>query len=455
MANTRQTKKNGGRLNTAALLRVIGMAVLAVILVLAAAFVIGDKIPSSKSSSDSLQTSGFDIGAASVNSVLPYPGGVAAVADSAVYYFNSSGSLLSKNEHTFASPVASASGRNLILYDLGGYKLRVEKRGGIYTEIETKSVITCAAVGKRGNYAYSLNSDGGYQSHLLVYSGRNKKVFEWGSSSDYVSALTLSDNGKYCAVATLSSENAKTISSVKLFSFTAEEPLLSAEFRGSVVYDISFVTSKKLLVYCNDGVYFVNADGGKEQTVAFSSNEIRHSFNSPSGLKAFSVAVYGNENNTRLTVLNKRGKVMFEKTFSETIEAVVCSDKRVSVVFRNRIESFDRNGNSVGMISLKENVVSVTLSSDKLYVLSSGGMYSVSSGARLGIEDETADANAADTTSGDKKEDNVSLPSNSEGESLSESVSAANNTESTVDGNTDRETTSSDVSAESDDNGVG
>ena len=149
MANGNGSKKNNGKLNAAALARVVGAALLIVILVLAAAFVIGDKIPSDGKTDSETVESGFDIGAASVNSVVPYSGGVAAIADSAVYYFDASGNLLSKNEHTFASPVAEASGRNLILYDLGGYKYRIEKRGGVYVEQETASVITCAAIGKR------------------------------------------------------------------------------------------------------------------------------------------------------------------------------------------------------------------------------------------------------------------------------------------------------------------
>lgn len=394
MANGNGSKKNNGKLNAAALVRVVGAALLIVILVLAAAFVIGDKIPSDGKTDSETVESGFDIGAASVNSVVPYSGGVAAIADSAVYYFDASGNLLSKNEHTFASPVAEASGRNLILYDLGGYKYRIEKRGGVYVEQETASVITCAAIGKRGNYAYSLNSDGGYQSHLFVYSERNKKVFEWGSSSDYISTLALSDNGKYCAAGILSSENAKIVSVVKLFGFNADEPLLSVDFTGSVVYDIAFATSKRLIVFCNDGVYSVGTDGTKELTVPYSSNEIRHFDNCRTGLKALSVAVFGNENNTRITVLSRRGKTLFEKTFTEDVSDVVCSSNRISIVFRDRIESFDQKGNSVGLIHLNESASSAVLSGSRLYVLGANGLYSFSSNARSSAsESETTTQN--------------------------------------------------------------
>ena len=121
MANENGMRNNKGRLNSAAFIRVFGAALLIVILVLAAAFVIGNKTPENGKTNSEAVESGFDIGAASVKSVVPYSGGIAAIADSAVYYFDASGNQLSKNEHSFASPVAEASGRNLILYDLGGF----------------------------------------------------------------------------------------------------------------------------------------------------------------------------------------------------------------------------------------------------------------------------------------------------------------------------------------------
>lgn len=402
MSKEKGGKSNKATLNGSVILKTVGAVLPVVILVVAAAFVIGERTRTVKTT-ETAMSADFDIGAASVKSVVPYTGGAAAIADSAVYYFDASGNLLSKNEHTFASPVADASGRNLILYDLGGYKYRIEKRGGVYSEHETASAITCAAIGKRGNYAYSLNSDGGYQSHLYVCSGRDKKIFEWGSSSDYISALTLSDNGRYCAAGILTSENAKIVSVVKLFEFNSDEPVLTVDFSGSIVFNVSFVSSKKLIVFCNDGVYFVDSTGAKEQILSYSSNEIKHFYDFPSGMKVLSLAVYGNENNTRVTVLNKRGKQLFEKTFSEEISDVVCSGSRVSVVLRDRIESFDKYGNSVGLVYLQENATAVALSHSRLYVLTSGGLCSFSSNLRGASEEESSTESSEKETASEEQ----------------------------------------------------
>lgn len=383
MADEKRVKKKQ-KLNISALVKVTGSALLIVLLILAAAFVIGEKTGGKSAFSEN----GFEIGAASVKELKPYNGGVAAVADSAVYYFDGSGNLLSKNEHTYSAPVACVNGKNLLLYDLGGNNLRIEKRGGIYSEHSFKSVITCGAIGKRGNYAYALNSDGGFQSHLFVFSDRDKKIFEWGSSSDYISCLSLSDNGKLCAASILTSENARIVSVVKLFDFSAEEPLFSVEFQDSVIYDISVVSSKQLIVFCDNGVYSVASDGAKTELLSYSSTEITHYYDFPSGLKAVSVAVFGNERNTKLTVFSRRGKILFEKSFNGEITAVSCSKNRIGVAFRYRIESYDSRGNSVGLLETEEACTEAIISGGRLYVLGANGLYSFSINSRTSSKTE-------------------------------------------------------------------
>ncbi len=395
MANGKSAKNNKPRLNIAALVKVIGAALLIVAVIIAAAYVIDEKFPAISSGNSQTIGTAFDINAESVNAIVPYSGGVAAVADTTVYYFGSSGTLLASNDHTFSTPIAETAGRNLLLYDLGGYGYRIENRGGVSNEQTTTAPITCATIGTRGNYAYSLNADSGYQSHLFVYSGRNKKIFEWGSSSDYISVLALSDNGRCCAAGILTSENAKIVSTVKLFAFESDEPLLSADFAGSVIYDIAFTSAKTLIVFCNDGVYSVGADGTKEQVLSYASNEISCFYDFQSGLKVLSIAVYGNENNTRVIVFSKNGKQLFEKTLTEDVTSVVCSKNRVSVVSNNKVETFNTAGNSVGLAYLNENVSSAVLSGSDIFILGAGGLYSFSSNLRGETVKKDTDSSAA------------------------------------------------------------
>ena len=424
MANENKTNRGKQKLNIAALIRVIGMAVLIVAVIVAAAVA----IDSGKGKTQTAKSvSSFNVGAAAVEALLPYPGGVAAVADSAVYYFDVNGYVISVIEHNYSSPAAQINGKNLVLYDLGGKKMRVEKRGGIYSEIEPDGIITSAAVGKRGSYAYSLNSHGGFQSHLFVFSGRGKKVFEWGSSSDYISCISLSDNGKYCAVSLLSADNAQPVSRIKLFAVSGEEALFSVDLPSAVVYDMAFVSSKKLLVFSNDGVYSFDFTGNPTKLAEFSATEVKCYGGSASGLKAVSLAVFGNENNSKVIVFDQRGKLIFEKNMTGEVTGVACSANRVSVVLRDKIENYDIKGNLTGTVNLGQVCRKTAVSGKKSFFLTERGLYACA-----------ADTNGEFSAFSDTQTDGTTAESVTE---RSTSQNSSQNTPSAADG--ENNTTSS------------
>lgn len=427
MANENKTNRGKQKLNIAALIRVIGIAVLIVAVIVAAAVA----IDSGKGKTQTAKSVfSFNVGAAAVEALLPYPGGVAAVADSAVYYFDGNGNVMSVNEHNYSSPAAQINGKNLVLYDLGGKKMRVEKRGGIYSEIEPDGIITSAAVGKRGGYAYSLNSHGGFQSHLFVFSGRGKKVFEWGSSSDYISCISLSDNGKYCAVSLLSADNAQPVSRIKLFAVSGDDAMFSAELPSAVVYDMAFVSSRQLLVFSNDGVYSFDFTGNPTKLAEFSATEVKCYGGSASGIKAVSFAVFGNENNSKVIVFDQRGKLIFEKNLTGEVTAVACSENRVSVVLRDKIENYDIKGNLTGTVNLGQVCRKTAVSGKKSFFLTERGLYACAAdtnGEFSAFSDTQTDGTTAESVTDRSTSQNT--PSAANGENETETTAAADATE--------------------------
>lgn len=427
MANENKTNRGKQKLNIAALIRVIGIAVLIVAVIVAAAVA----IDSGKGKTQTAKSVfSFNVGAAAVEALLPYPGGVAAVADSAVYYFDGNGNVMSVNEHNYSSPAAQINGKNLVLYDLGGKKMRVEKRGGIYSEIDLDGIITSAAVGKRGGYAYSLNSHGGFQSHLFVFSGRGKKVFEWGSSSDYISCISLSDNGKYCAVSLLSADNAQPVSRIKLFAVSGDDAMFSAELPSAVVYDMAFVSSRQLLVFSNDGVYSFDFTGNPTKLAEFSATEVKCYGGSASGIKAVSFAVFGNENNSKVIVFDQRGKLIFEKNLTGEVTAVACSENRVSVVLRDKIENYDIKGNLTGTVNLGQVCRKTAVSGKKSFFLTERGLYACAAdtnGEFSAFSDTQTDGTTAESVT--ERSTSQNTPSAANGENETETTAAADATE--------------------------
>ncbi|MCH5198787.1 MAG: hypothetical protein J1E34_07770, partial [Oscillospiraceae bacterium] len=248
-SNKKQTGNQG--------FKIFGALLLIVILIAAAALAISahDK----KNAENSITEAGFyPLSSDSVIDIAPYPGGAVVLTSNNIEYIDRYGEKITSNDHSFSSPVMEIAGKDLIVFDRGGYSLKIERSSAKYKQLDFKSAVSCADICSNGTYAYVLNADEGYQSHLYVYSAKGTLKFEWGSS-DYLLCVSLSKNGRYAAAGLISVDNASYISRVVMFDFRKNEPVYDVEFAGKTVYDIEFVSSKKLAVLTDGGFYLLES----------------------------------------------------------------------------------------------------------------------------------------------------------------------------------------------------
>ena len=374
--NSRRKKKNVR--NNASLIRVAGLTALLLLLILAAAFFLNSKLPTATVREEESKDIFYSINSDNLKSFVPFSDGVAILSASSLKYLDSAGNEIVTNTHSFANPVIDVNSKTVLVYDRGGYSLKIENNTSEYRNLSFNSVITTAAIGNKGNYAYVLNSDSGYQSHLYVYTMNGTKQFEWGSASDYIIDVALSDNGKYAAVTLMGIDGAKYFSKVILFKFNSSEPVYTVEFHDTAVYEIDFIANKKLSVYSDTGVYLVNSKGEFTAVQTYSSSEMSHSSVCYNGLSGTLISRYANEKEPLLTVFNKRGKQLFTHTFSEQITDVYCSKNYVCLVSDNVLEILNTEGTLIGKILLDEACVNAVIAGRRVYALTSSGIYSFS-----------------------------------------------------------------------------
>ena len=381
--NTSRNKKTASRRkkkvnNNVSLIKVAGLTTLLLLLILAAAFFLNNKLPSSTLREEESKDIFYSINSDNLKSFVPFSDGVALLSASSLRYLDAAGNEIVTNTHSFANPVIDVSSKTVLLYDRGGYSLKIENNTSEYRSLSFNSVITTAALGHSGNYAYVLNSDSGYQSHLYVYTLNGKKQFEWGSASDYIIDVALSDNGKYAAVTLMGIEGAEYFSKIILFKFNSSEPVYTAELRDTSVYEIDFIANKKLAVYSDNGVYTINNKGEFAAIQTYSLSEMSYSSVYYNGLACTLISRYSNEKEPLLTVFNKRGKQIFTRTFSEQITDVYCSKNYVCLVADDVIEILNTEGTLVGEIDLDETCINAVIAGRRVYALTSSGIYSFS-----------------------------------------------------------------------------
>lgn len=375
----RKKKKKGS--NSVSLIKVAGLTCLLLLLILAVAFFLNNKIPLSTAGKEEKTEKTdvfYSVNSDNVKDFVPFSDGIAVLSASSLKYFDVAGNEIITNTHSYANPEIEVNSKNLLLYDRGGYALRIENNTSEYRTLTFNSVITTAAIGKKGNYAYVLNSDDGYQSHMYVYTLNGTKQFEWGSASDYIIDVTLSDNGKYVAVTLLGIKGAQYFSKIILFKFNSSEPIYTVELHDTTAYEIDFVSSKKLSVYSDTGVYIIKKSGEFTAIQSYSASEMAYSSVYYNGLSCTLISRYSNEKEPLLTVFNKKGKQLFTHTFTEQVTGVNCSKNHVCIVADNILEILNNEGSLVGKIQLDEACIKAVIAQRRVYALTSSGIYSFS-----------------------------------------------------------------------------
>lgn len=348
----------------------IGIAALVVLVIIAAAIAVADH---AESSGKNRTHGAYTINSDSVLELGDYTSGVAVLTSNSVDYVDSFGNLMSANEHTYTNPVMITSGKNLVLYDRGGNLMKIEKNASLYKSFTFEAPISCADITSKGTYAYVLNADSGYQSHLFVYSYKGKKLFEW-SSLEYVVRVAVADSGNFVAINTISVGNADTLSKVYLFQFNKETYDYMEEFIGETVFDIDFVSGKKIAVLTDRGAYLMNAKGERTALCEYSANELNHTDLKKGSLGIVSVNLYGNTNNTKVYLFDRNYKNVYEQTYQNAISDVIADLNYYAVIFGNEIRILNSKNVETGHILLDEVCMDAVISGGKLYVLSSGGI---------------------------------------------------------------------------------
>lgn len=317
----------------------------------------------------------YDVLPDSITGIESYSSGLVMLTDTALVYLDSNGKNLSSNSHQYSQPVMVKGGSTVLLYDKGGTSFRIEKNSKIYNTYTTTNSITVATVDKKGNYAYVLNEDGGFQSHLYVYSYNGKKLFEWGSSRDYCISTALSDNGKNIAVSMLGVRNGEYVSKVILFNFKDSEALYTAEFADCTVFRLEFLSGKNVAAFTDNGIYVIDSKGEVQKRAEYASTEIMHSAVTDKGLSAIALASHGNTKDSLLNVLDKRMNSSFLLEYNSEIMNVRTSDKFTAVLLGDRIETYNSKGEKTGCIVINEKCTDAAFAGQKLFVFTVSGIY--------------------------------------------------------------------------------
>ncbi len=290
------------------------------------------------------------------------------ISDKNIVVYNSDGIEDFSAVHTFSKPAVSVNGKYAVAFDRAGkgYILLNEKK--IVATGEEESEIVTAEYSKNGDYAFSLK---GKESTgvLKVYSKTGKMKFKWECAHENIISIALSESGKFAGVALFGTEKGECYTGIKYFGYSYNKELSSDKITGSVPFNIDFTQNNTLTLFTDSGVYKLNKNADKCETVNSYFNPEFNSFSVlTSGEYVLSLAKYGSTNVFSICLYNGKGKLKKEISLDTEIKSVNVSDKYIFALAENKIFVYNHSGRIVGNIDIDGKIHGIFTTDKYIYI---------------------------------------------------------------------------------------
>ncbi len=282
--------------------------------------------------------------------------------DSYLEMYSSKGGAMQIAPHSMKNPELCTSPQRTLIFDRGKTAISIFNNKEQIISFDADNNVYAADIAKCGVYAIATESVG-YAAQVEVYSKNHSKIYTWYSSEDMVSDVILSDDGKMLAVSLIYAESGVLKSKVSLLNFNSASAIATFEFNAPVT------SLTKISQNC-----FAVLDKNVCSVISWKNAAISHkTFNGvvkyyESGYDKFVYvsAPEANEQNNRITVLDKDGMLLYEFDTYVVVNGLAVSENYVYILSENNILRYDSTGKYVSSDNIY-NVSQITaLSGDRL-----------------------------------------------------------------------------------------
>lgn len=273
----------------------------------------------------------------------------ALINDSNNFLYNEKGKTVSNIQHGCRVPIADSAGGKIMIYDLGGRRLKIYSKSRLLIEKNFGKNIINADIAQSGDFAVALDSDN-YVGQVFVHNDKGKSVFIWSSAENVITDVALSPNGQYLAVTAVNSDNGKLVSFLYIFKigdskinhkmeFTDEYPV-EVKFKGSSI--VSVLTDRAIRNYTTSG---------REAGIYDFTGKILCDFDIESpknSVLAFKKA--GNRPVYMLVQLGEKNEIIWQKELEEKVIDAGIDEKGAYITGEDKIVFYNLSGEETDRI---------------------------------------------------------------------------------------------------------
>jgi WD40 repeat protein len=257
-----------------------------------------------------------------------FKGGLAAVSDSEIKFFTSTGRTTLTLGSEYTDPKIVTGDSRALVYDSGKSSFAIYNSFICEYSESLDLPISSADMSDNGRFAVVTRSKS-YTTSVRIYESDFSLISEY-SKNDYIVSAKLSPDGKYVAVLSLDAASGEGKTTLSVIRVGSDKLHASVTLDSAIPYSCAVLSSDRIAVFLND----------------------------------------------RVAVFSMNGRMISEYHYPERISAIACSESGFTLLFNEKTVSgaamiavFDSNGKAYTPKRIEGSVKDVEMYGDHVYLL--------------------------------------------------------------------------------------
>lgn len=299
-------------------------------------------------------------------------GSVLVTTQNEIKCYNRTGNLIYARNHGLAKPIVKTSKIRTLIYGVNDSQYRIEtaEKEVLSKKTDNNAAIISADISDCGVYAIATEADEDI-ALVTVYSKDGNEIFKYHSANNYVTGVTVSENGKKLCVVSLSTNKAEFISKLSLFNLDDTNPFYETELKGEVVYSAEYSNSSDICVI-TDKRYF-NLDNDEiDESLTYNPEFLNKFEISDEYILLYNTADSNSQSGT-VYLLSKTGDLKSKFAIEGNISDISANGGRIYALGEKVIE-YDFDGKIVKSSEINNGAVKISACPSGVTVLYSSGV---------------------------------------------------------------------------------
>lgn len=274
-----------------------------------------------------------------VKTIYEFDQDIAVKGKSNIYIYNKNGGLKSTISHKMQNPIVQFNQNRALIYDRGSNALALHSKSKQIFKKNYENTIITADIAQNSSFAVAMSAQY-YASQILVYNNAYEEVFRWASADKTANLVSLSDDGKKIAIASLGVTQGEIESTISIYSVTSEKEIATIKLPNQIVLNMKYHKNKTVSVVTDTQTFLLTERGQIVNPYVFQGQKLsKFDLSDPKNAVIILESISNNQT-SKIISMNDKMEIKAEKEVPYLAKSLYTNQNCIYVLDRDKVYAY-------------------------------------------------------------------------------------------------------------------